>query len=53
MSLTLSEILERMAARMDPDMLVEELDISSEELLEYFDYKVRERFDYWTREMEQ
>ena len=52
MSLTLNEILERMANQFDPDMIVEELEISSEELLDVFFYKVKQRFEYWQEEME-
>jgi hypothetical protein len=43
--LTLEELMERMLTQLDPDDIITTLDITSEELLDKFDYKVQERFE--------
>lgn len=45
MSLTREEIKERVVQEYDPDLLVEVLEITSEELLEFFMDRVIERLD--------
>lgn len=44
MAIRLSLLKERIAERYDPDYLVDVLDISSEELLEAFEDKLREKW---------
>lgn len=43
--MTLSELKQRLAERLDPDTLLEELNISSEELVERFTDKIEDDFD--------
>jgi hypothetical protein len=43
--LTLDEIIERMVKRLEPEEVVELLDISVEDLLDHFDYRLAERYD--------
>jgi hypothetical protein len=43
--LTLEELMARMLGRLDPDDIIFLLDISSEDLLDKFDYKVQERYE--------
>ena len=50
--MTFSELKERMSDRLNPDELVEILDISSEELVEAFQYKIEERLDYFLGEFD-
>ena len=38
--LTLDELMEKIADHYDPDLIVDILEITSEELMMYFDYKV-------------
>lgn len=45
MALTIEELKDRIAAQVDPDDIVELLDISSEELLERFTDKVEEKYN--------
>ena len=45
MKISLSVLKERIAERYDPDYLVDILDISSEEILEAFEDKLREKRD--------
>ena len=40
--LTLDELLEKISDHYDPDLIVDILEITSEELMMYFDYKVAE-----------
>jgi|TARA_R100001530_G_scaffold4769_2_gene6257 hypothetical protein len=45
--LTLDELLEKIADTYDPDLIVDVLEITSEELLACFDYKVEQnRFKF-------
>ena len=48
--LTFPELKQRMAERLNPDEILEILDISSEELIEAFDYKIEERREYYEGE---
>lgn len=48
--LTLVELKQRMSERLNPDELVEILNLSSEELVEVFQDKIEERFDYFLGE---
>lgn len=48
--LTLIELKQRMAEQLNPDELVEILEISSEELVEAFYDKIEERFDHFQGE---
>jgi hypothetical protein len=52
MSLTLEEIAERLAARMDPEELCDLLQISSEELVARFDDKIANDYDKLCEEVE-
>lgn len=45
MKVTLRELQERLAERLDPDALVDLLDVSSEDIVEAFPEKVDEKFD--------
>ncbi len=45
MSLTIEELIEIVGERYDPDLLVEVLQITSEEILERFKDKVEENYD--------
>lgn len=51
MSLTLKEICGIMRTRYDPEEIVELLNISSEELVDKFDYKIEEDWDFWQEEL--
>lgn len=44
MSLTLEELKELLKERVDPDLLLEELDLSTEELVDRFEDKIATRF---------
>lgn len=48
--LTLSELKQRMSERLNPDEILEILNISSEDLIEAFDYKIEERREYYEGE---
>lgn len=52
MSLTLHELKEKMLERYDPDLLVEILEISAEELLEAFEDKLIDRFTKLEEELD-
>jgi len=45
MSLTIEELIEIVGERYDPDLLIEVLQITSEEILERFKDKVEENYD--------
>lgn len=45
MSLTLEDLKEQLKERVDPDLLLEELDISTEELVDRFEDKIEQRFN--------
>lgn len=51
MATTLKELQERLAERYDPDVLVELLDITSEELAEAFPDHVEQHFDDLVEEL--
>jgi hypothetical protein len=53
MSLTLEEIKERLLKTMDPDDLLEALQITSEQLLERFEDKLINRLDVFEQELEE
>jgi len=53
MSLTLEEIKERLLKTMDPDDLLEALQITSEQLLERFEDKLINRLDVFEVELEE
>ena len=53
MSLTLEEIKERLLKTMDPDDLLEVLQITSEELLDRFEDKLINRLDVFEEELEE
>ena len=44
MALTLEELKQLLKERVDPDLLLEELNISTEELVDRFDDKIAQRF---------
>ena len=44
MTITLEELCELLRERVDPDLLLEELDISTEELVDRFEDKIEQRF---------
>lgn len=48
---TIRELQERAAERLDPDELVELLDISSEELVEAFPDKIEEHYEQLVQEL--
>jgi hypothetical protein len=52
MSLTIVEIAERLANRMDPEELCDLLQISSEELVARFDDKITNNYDKLCEEVE-
>ena len=52
MSLTLEEIKEKILHLYDPDDLLEALQISSEEILDRFEYKLIRKLDQFTEELE-
>lgn len=45
MTLTLEELKEQLKERVDPDLLLEELNISTEELVDRFEDKIEQRFN--------
>lgn len=45
MTLTLEELSELLKERVDPDLLLEELNISTEELVDRFEDKIEQRFN--------
>ena len=49
--LTMEEIKERLLQRYDPDDLVESLDLSSEEILDRFEYKLINKLEYFEQEL--
>ena len=53
MSLTLEEIKERLLRFYDPDDLLEALQISSEEILDRFEDKLINRFDFFEEEFKE
>ena len=53
MSLTLEEVKERLLKTMDPDDLLEALQITSEQLLERFEDKLINRLDVFEEELEE
>jgi hypothetical protein len=53
MSLTLEEIKERLLKTLDPDDLLEALQITSEEILERFEDKLINRLDMFEHELEE
>ena len=52
MSLTLEEIKERLLKTLDPDDLLEALQITSEEMLDRFEDKLINRLDVFEQELE-
>ncbi len=50
--LTLNEIIERLLTQKDPNDILEILQISTEELLDRFDFKVAEHYDRLNEELE-
>ena len=53
MSLTLEEVKERLLKTLDPDDLLEALQITSEEMLERFEDKLINRLDVFEEELEE
>lgn len=53
MSLTLEEIKERLLKILDPDDLLEALQITSEEILDRFEDKLINRLDVFEEELEE
>jgi hypothetical protein len=53
MSLTLEEIKERLLKALDPDDLLEALQITSEEMLDRFEDKLINRLDVFEQELEE
>ena len=53
MSLTLEEIKERLLKALDPDDLLEALQITSEEMLDRFEDKLINRLDVFEEELEE
>ena len=53
MSLTLEEIKERLLKALDPDDLLEALQITSEEILDRFEDKLINRLDVFEQELEE
>lgn len=51
MSCTLDELMERLAERLDPEEILELLQITTEELVGAFEDKIRENFDRLEEEM--
>lgn len=48
MTITLEELKEQLKERVDPDLLLEELNISTEELVDRFEDKIEQRFNRLT-----
>ena len=53
MSLTLGEIKEKLLKLYDPDDLLEALEITSEQLLDRFEDKLINRFDFFEEEFKE
>lgn len=53
MSLTLEEVKERLLKTLDPDDLLEALQITSEEILDRFEDKLINRLDVFESELEE
>ena len=53
MSLTLEEVKERLLKTLDPDDLLEALQITSEEILDRFEDKLINRLDVFEQELEE
>ena len=53
MSLTLEEVKERLLKTFDPDDLLEALQITSEQILDRFEYKLINRLDVFEQELEE
>ena len=53
MSLTLEEVKERLLKTLDPDDLLEALQITSEQLLDRFEDKLINRLDVFEQELEE
>ena len=53
MSLTLEEVKERLLKTLDPDDLLEALQITSEQLLDRFEDKLINRLDVFEEELEE
>ena len=53
MSLTLEEVKERLLETLDPDDLLEALQITSEEMLDRFEDKLINRLDVFEQELEE
>jgi len=53
MSLTLEEVKERLLKTLDPDDLLEVLQITSEEMLDRFEDKLINRLDVFEQELEE
>jgi hypothetical protein len=53
MSLTLEEVKERLLKTIDPDDLLEALQITSEEMLDRFEDKLINRLDVFEQELEE
>ena len=52
MSLTMSEMCAKLVSQYDVELLIELLHISADELLERFDDKIEERWDYLQEELD-
>lgn len=52
MSMTIAELKDRLLQEFDQDTLLELLDISAEELLEAFYYKIEDNFNKLVREVD-
>ena len=53
MSLTLEEVKERLLKTFDPDDLIEDLQITSEQILDRFEDKLINRLDVFEQELEE
>jgi len=53
MSLTLEEVKERLLKTLDPDDMLEALQITSEEILDRFEDKLINRLDVFEQELEE
>ena len=53
MSLTLEEVKERLLKTLDPDDLLEALQVTSEEMLDRFEDKLINRLDVFEQELEE
>ena len=52
MSLTIDEMCERITNRLEVDEICELLDIGADELLDYFQYKVADKWDMLEEEFD-